>query len=246
MDRPESANRIDVAMAAEIREVCRLLREDDGLRLVILTAAGEVFSTGRELLEQESADRDNLEAEAPASWLQGMRVASDLAALPVPVVVAINGDVTDHGLELALSGDIRLSVPGARFGFSPLSTGAFPWDGGTQRLPRLLGPSWARDMLLTGRKLTAAEALSTGLVNRVVEGLGTLMEETHEVAEQIAAGSPLGARYAKEAISGGVDLTLDQGLRLEADLNVILQSTKDRAEGIRSFLERRPPDFGGG
>jgi enoyl-CoA hydratase/carnithine racemase len=172
-------------------------------------------------------------------------VASAVAELPVPVIVALNGDATDHGLELALAGDLRLAVTGAHMGFSPLSRGMFPWDGGTQRLPRLVGPSWARDMLLTGRMVDAAEAYFIGLVNRVAASVDHLRQITAELAGLVSAGGPLSARYVKEAISKGMDLTLAQGLHLETDLNVILQSTTDRAEGINSFLEKRSPKFTG-
>ena len=168
-----------------------------------------------------------------------------VAALAIPVLVALNGDATGPGLELALAGDLRICVPSARFGFTGLARGVLPQDGGTQRLPRLVGPAWARDMLLTGRMVDAKEALSIGLVNRVTQEPGGLKAAAEELAAEITGGSPIGARYAKEAVGKGMDLSLEQGLRLEADLNVILQSTSDRAEGIESFIERRGPEFTG-
>ena len=171
--------------------------------------------------------------------------AAAVAAVAVPVLVALNGDATGPGMEMALAGDLRICVPSARFGFPGLARGVLPQDGGTQRLPRLVGPAWAKDMLFTGRMVDAAEALSIGLVNRVVEEPGGLRAAAAELAAQITGGSPLGARYVKEAVTKGMDLSLDQGLGLEADLNVILQSTADRAEGIKSFFEKRPPDFKG-
>jgi enoyl-CoA hydratase/carnithine racemase len=158
--------------------------------------------------------------------------------------MAINGDALDHGLELALAGDLRIASAGARFGLTGLARGSFPWDGGTQRLPRLVGPAWARDMIFTGRIIDAAEALRLGLVNQVVEAEG-LPQAAHELAERILAGGPIAARYAKESIHTGMELSLAQGLRLEADLNILLQSTADRAEGIESFLARRAPRFTG-
>ena len=114
----------------------------------------------------------------------------------------------------------------------------------TQRLPRLVGPAMARDMLLTGRTLSAAEALDFGLVNRVAPR-DALEETAAEIAEQIIAAAPIAARYAKEAVAAAGDLPLAQGLRLEADLSIILQSTDDRAEGLRSFAEKRAPRFTG-
>lgn len=230
--RPGYENRVNLEMAAELREACSLLAADDGLRVVILTGTGPVFSTGREVPPDAAA-------------MAGMQAARAIAALPVPVLAALNGDASDHGLELALAADLRLAAPDARFRFSAPAEGTFPFDGGTQRLPRLVGPAWAMDMLLTGRAVEANEALAIGLVNSVVEPGATVMQLAREMAGVIVRGSPLGARYAKEAIMSGADMSLPHSLGLEADLNVILQSTRDRAEGIVSFLERREPEFRG-
>ena len=232
LDRPETGNRIDEEMAAELRELAGELGIAEGIGVVILTGTGEVFSSGRE--EPLSAEH-----------IVRLQAASAIAGLTMPVLVALNGDATDHGLELALAGDMRIASGESRFGFASPSESSFHFDGATQRLPRLVGPGWARDMLLTGRMLDAREALSIGLVNRVVEPDEDVAEAARELALQVVKGSPLGARYAKEAVSSAGDLTLGQGLVLEADLNVILQSTADRAEGIASFLERRDPNFTG-
>ncbi len=219
-------------MAGELRGLCAELSGDDGLRVVILTGEGTVFSTGRN------------PAVSPVQVAQ-MQVGRAVASLSVPVLVALNGDATDHGLELALAGDIRLAASDAEFAFTLPSAGNFPFDGATQRLPRLVGPGWARDMLLTGRRIDSAEALSIGLVNRVSgPGEGPL-QLACKLAEEIMEGGPLGARYVKEAVALGADLALGQALGLEADMNVILQSTADRAEGIASFLQRRAPTFTG-
>ena len=241
LDRPDNGNRIDAEMADALREVCRMIAEDDRLRLLVLTANGNVFSIDE---ENETAGRPIKGSDAPRK--PGVPAgAPAVAGLAVPVLVALNGDATGPGLELALAGDLRICVPSARFGFPGLARGVLPQDGGTQRLPRLVGPAWARDMLLTGRMVDAAEALAIGLVNRVTEDPGQLTAAVDELAAQITGGSPIGARYAKEAVGKGMDLSLDQGLGLEADLNVILQSTSDRAEGIKSFLEKRGPKYSG-
>ena len=237
LDRPDNGNRIDAEMADALREVCRMIAEDDRLRLLVLTANGNVFSIDE---ENETAGRPIKGSDAPRK-----PGAPAVAGLAIPVLVALNGDATGPGLELALAGDLRICVPSARFGFPGLARGVLPQDGGTQRLPRLVGPAWARDMLLTGRMVDAAEALAIGLVNRVTEDPGQLTAAVDELAAQITGGSPIGARYAKEAVGKGMDLSLDQGLGLEADLNVILQSTSDRAEGIKSFLEKRGPKYSG-
>ena len=208
-------------MSNALSSAYELIRENDSLRLLILTATGKVFSVDK--IGNSSGDS-----------------AQQLSTLAIPVLVALNGDATGSGLELALAGDLRVCVPSAKFSFPGLERGAMPKDGGTQRLPRLVGPAWAKDMLLTGRSVDANEALSIGLVNRVSEDI---TETIAELSAQITGGSPIGVRYAKEAVGKGIDLTLEQGLRLEADLNVILQSTSDRSEGLRSFLEKRPPKF---
>jgi enoyl-CoA hydratase/carnithine racemase len=209
---------------------------------VVITGAGAAFSLGREPLPRELYAGPAAQRHA---WFEQLRVADALAALPVPVVISVNGDVLDHGLELALAGDMRISATGCRFGLTDLSRpGCFPWDGGTQRLPRLVGPAWASELILTSRIINSAEALNIGLVNRVVPA-GELARETQRLAEAIAAGGPIAARYAREAVSAGSELGLAAGLRLEADLNLLLQSTDDRAEGLRSFAEKRSPRFPG-
>jgi enoyl-CoA hydratase/carnithine racemase len=240
LHRPDAGNRIDAALAAEFREACRRISEAEEVRVLVLTGSGERFSAGREPLPPDLAP-----AALPArqAWLEEVRVADSLAGLAVPVIVAINGDALDHGLELALAGDLRICVEGARLGLTDLAReGCFPWDGGTQRLPRLVGPAWASDLILTSRIIDAAQARAIGLVNRVAPA-ASLQTETARLAEAIAGCGPLAARYAKEAIHQGRDLSLGQALRLEADLNIILQSTRDRAEGLRSFAEKRPPRF---
>ena len=133
---------------------------------------------------------------------------------------------------------------GARFGLPHVGCGLIPWDGGTQRLTRLVGPGWATELLLTGELIDAQEAWRIGLINRLVEreNFQTVVEDW---AAQIAQAAPIAARYAKEAVVKGMDISLDQGMRLEADLSILLHTTWDRAEGIRSFLERRPPRFRG-
>ena len=241
LSRPEFSNRVGPEMAAELREVCRALGENEDIRLVILTGGGDTFSVGREAMPEELSGSP---ASVSLDWLKEIQAASAIAALQVPVIVVVNGDAMDQGLELAIAGDMRVAASGCRFGLTDLAAGAFPWDGATQRLPRLVGPGWARDMILTSRIVDANEALAIGLVNRVVSG-ERLMEEARTLAESILAGGAIAARYAKEAVAQGADLTLDQGLRLEADLNVLLQSTSDRAEGIESFLERRSPRYTG-
>jgi enoyl-CoA hydratase/carnithine racemase len=241
LDCPATANCLHQPLAAELREACRLAAEDGRLRALVITGAGDAFSVGREAPPPELTAAP---AEARLAWVTQRKVASAVAALPIPVVAALNGDTLDHGLELALAADLRVAAGQARLGIRDLALGRFPWDGGTQRLPRLVGPAWARDLLLTGRVVDAAQALEIGLVNRVVEP-GQLAQEARRLAEAIAAGGPLATRYVREAVTQGLDLSLAQGLRLEADLNFLLHTTADRTEGLRAFRERRSPRFSG-
>ena len=242
---PASDNRIDQTLAAEIRQVCREIREDSGVNLVLFTGSGDSFSAGRLPVPSEGTTGELTGPTAyHRQWIAVLRVADSVAELPVPVVMALNGDALDQGLELALAGDIRLADENARFGLTSLASGGFPWDGGTQRLPRLVGPAWAQDLILTGRVLGAHQALELGLVNRVTPP-GQALAEARVLAEKILQGGPLAARYVKEAVYQGMDLALPQGLALEANLNIILQSTRDRAEGLASFAEKRPPRYSG-
>ena len=244
--QPETRNCIGEGLAEELRDACRRIGEDDDFRLAIVTGSGGCFSVGRP--ELESGDED----EDIAGRLARLRVADSVAGLAIPVIIALNGDAMGQGLELALAGDLRVAADTARLALyesgreSGQKSGrpGFPWDGGTQRLPRLVGPAWALDLALTGRCLEAQEALSIGLVNRVASR-ERLEEATQELAEQVLATAPIAARYGKEAVRKGMDMTLAQGLGLEADLSVILQSTADRAEGIASFKEKRQPKFTG-
>ena len=242
LDRPRSRNRVDLDMAYDIREACQLLTDEtDGLRAVVVTGRGASFSCGREKLTASGAQKSGITLE---QWLDLHRAASAIARLEVPVIAALNGDATDHGLELALACDLRVADPAAHMGFTDVSVGRMPWDGGTQRLTRLAGPTLALDMLLTSRLIDAPEAMAAGLVNRVSEP-GRTLEEALDLAGLIASAAPVASRYIKEAIMSGMDMTVAQGLGLEADLSVILQSTQDRAEGLRSFFEKRDPKFRG-
>ena len=237
----ETSNCIDSNVAAELKSVFRSVVEDEIIRVLLITGSGGAFSVGR---LSPPKDLRSKGLENLSDWINRMQVASALAELPIPIVAVVDGDAFDHGLELALAADLRIASEDARFALTDLVHGILPWDGGTQRLLRLIGPSWARDMIFTGRIVSAEEALTMGLVNRVVKK-DELLQQAALLAENIAAGAPAASRYAKEAMQMGMDLSLSQGLRMEADLNILLHGSDDRAEGIKSFLERRRPHFGG-
>ena len=238
LNRSQDSNCVNLDMALELGQVVGVLQGEEEVRALVVTGAGEVFSAGREPFPVPGGEQRGQER------VQQRRAASALAEIEMPVVAAINGDALDHGLELALACDLRVAARGARLGITDLSRGVLPWDGGSQRLPRLVGRARALEMLLTSRLLSAEEAKGAGLVNAVVEA-GELEATTRSLALQMAEGAPIASRYLKEAVCKGLDMTLEQGLSLEADLSILLHATADRAEGIRSFLERRDPRFSG-
>ncbi len=224
LDRPAAGNSVNELMASELREVCESVEADPDVWVVLLTGRGDAFCLG---------------TDGPGP-VENLRAAAAVAAVRKPVIAVLNGDAVDQGLEIALACDMRVASTYARLGLTHLARGAIPWDGGTQRLPRLVGIGRAMDMLLTSRLLDAGEALEAGLVNELAEA-ADLRTRARARAGTVAGQGPIASRYLKEALLKGADMTLEQGLRLEADLNIILQSTADRAEGVRSFLERRSP-----
>lgn len=239
LSRPETFNAVDDDMAVDLREAFARLAQDDETRVIILTGAAEAFCKGTKL-----ALPSNGQGGIPKESLDRFRVADTIAAVGKPVIAAINGDAISQGLELVLACDIRIAVPEARLALSQVEEGLLPWDGGTQRLPRLVGRGWALYMILTSSFIEARDALTIGLVNEVVD-TGDVLNRAKELASLIAQHGPIAAAYVKEAVYKGTDLTLEQGLRLEADLNLLLHSTRDRAEGLRSFMEKRRPEYRG-
>lgn len=222
--------------AEQLQDVCQSLNEEPTIRAVILTNTPPTFWPHYPNPFSEGPHVD------PESTLQRLRVASHVADLKVPTIAAIRGNAWNQGLELALACDLRLAPEESTFGFSCLRDGFIPWDGGTQRLPRIIGRAHALDLLLTGRSLTAPEALQIGLINALVPEKD-LHSAALQLAKTISEAAPIATRYLKDAIHQGLDLSLSQGLNLEADLSFILQTTKDRKRGIRSFLTKTTPKF---
>jgi enoyl-CoA hydratase/carnithine racemase len=234
LNRPEAANAPDDVMAALLRDACADIAHDDQVHAVLLTGVGHAFCVAT------PADA----APVGRADLSARRMADGIAALPQPVIVAVNGDAVGQGLELALAGDLRLATESAHLSMPQVTWGALPWDGGTQRLTRVVGRAWALDLLLTGRSVSAAEAVAIGLVHAATPP-DDLLTRAWDMARGIAAMAPVALRYTKEAIVRGSDLGIMDGLGLELDLNVLLHTTADRAEGLASFLERRDPTFRG-
>jgi enoyl-CoA hydratase/carnithine racemase len=229
-------NAIQPQMITELTSICEDIRFDEKIRVVVITGAGKnYFCTGPDLKDviANSSNQEKL-----------LSISSPVASLMCPTIAAINGDVLCQGLELALACDIRIGVEGAYFGLPHVAAGLIPWDGATQRLQRIIGVTKAMEMVLMAEMLDAKEALRIGLISKLVTK-EELVPAAMNLANTMSAQSPLALKIAKEAINKGMDLTLEQGLRLEADLYFLLHTTDDRKEGINAFKEKRIPKFKG-
>ena len=226
LNRPKSGNAIDAVMSVELADMLQVVSQDKTISVFIIRGSGAAFATGAEPAIEISDAIDTI------------------AKLEYVTIAAIDGDAFDEGLELALSCDIRMASDRARFALRHISDGSMPSCGGTQRLPRVVGPGKAIEMILTSEIIDAAEAFRIGLVSKVVTH-DELDRETFALAERVSKYGPIALNFAKEAVNKGMDLTLAQGLRLEADLYFLIQTSADRMEGIKSFLEKREPGFKG-
>ena len=221
--------RVDQDAAQALCAAVEHIAFDESVCVTVVQGGGRDFCVGVE---------DGRRWEARHDWVAAV------GALSVPVIAAIAGDALAEGAELALACDLQIASARARFGFPQVVEGRLPRHGATQRLPRAVGRMRALDLLLSGRCIAAREAARIGLISQVVAA-GRLAAAVHQAVDGLCAKGPIALRLGKEAVRKGVDLTLDQGIRLEQDLYVLLQTTRDRAEGVRAFLERRRPKFRG-
>jgi enoyl-CoA hydratase/carnithine racemase len=221
-----TGNRISAVMARELMDLAETVEDDDLILALAITGSGPAFCIGFD------SDADP-------------RLVETLAVISKPTVAILNGDVFDEGLELALALDLRAATIGARLAITQLQRGALPHFGGTQRLPRLIGATQTLRMLLTGAPIKGDEAMRLGLVTYLAHNRKELDRVARELLGTLASRGPLGVRMVKDAVRKGYDMTLEQGIRLEEDLYALLQSTADRAEGVRAFLEKRKPLFRG-
>ncbi len=234
-------NSLTMALLRELGDRVRAAGEDRGLRTVVLTGAGDrAFCAGADLKERARMS----DAEVHGFHAAVRDAFSGIERAPQPFVAALNGAALGGGLELALACDLRVAAEGAELGLPEVSLGIIPGAGGTARLPRIVGVGRAKDLVLTGRRVGAAEALAMGLVSRVAPA-GRLREEAVALAEQVARNAPISLRQAKRAIDGGAGLPLDEALELEHRMYQDCLGTKDRVEALRAFAEKRPPVFTG-
>ena len=245
LNRPDAMNAFNAQLTREFIDACASFNADPDVRVVIVTGAGEkAFSAGLDLKERAAEQVSFIEKRAGRVRPGLTTMHKALAAVDRPTIAAIRGYCLGGGLEISLACDLRIAATDARIGLVEIRRGIMPGAGGSQRLPRLVGAANALKMALTGEPIDAAEAYRIGLVNEVVEP-GDLLPAANRLAAAILKGAPVSARFIKEAINKGLDLSLDEGLRLEADLAILLGQTEDSKEGPRSFVEKRPPVWQG-
>jgi enoyl-CoA hydratase/carnithine racemase len=241
LNRPEKHNALSLALLGRLQAILRELGEDAGVRVVILRGNERCFSTGMDL-----DDLAGVKGVGDTQRVLGL-VRDANAAIercPKPVIAAIAGWCLTGGLEMALACDVRVAAETARFGITSARIGTVAGAGGTQRLPRLIGPGRAKEMLFSAEPIDAAEALRIGLVNRVVPA-GQELEAALEMARLWARRAPLSLWFAKSAVNVGLTMPLEAALHFEIGLTTQLFTTEDRAEGLRAFQERREAEFRG-
>jgi enoyl-CoA hydratase len=239
-NRPEALNAVDAGMLEDLGEVLARLEEDSDAHIVVLTGSGRAFVGGGDIGHMAGLSPD----EGERFVYLGQRLLRRLERLSKVTVAAINGYALGGGLEIALACDFRIAAEPAELGFPEVSVGLIPGWGGTQRLVRLAGRGVAKDLILTGRRLPATEALRLGVVHRVVP-LEQLLDSCRELAATLKRNSFLAIRQAKKAIDEGAELGLDQGLVLEAEAWLVNFCSADRTEGLRAFVEKRRPVYRG-
>jgi enoyl-CoA hydratase/carnithine racemase len=239
IQRPDVMNCLSFPTLKRLRALCAELAQDLSIRCVLITGAGDkAFCAGADLKE-----RKTMPAERVPHFVKNIRrVMDDVEALPQPTVAVVNGFAFGGGTELLLACDLRVAAAHAQFGLTEVSLAIIPGAGGTQRLPRLIGKSRAKDLILTARKLDAAEAERIGLVNRVAAP-GELRKVAEGVAQAIADNGPVAVRAAKAAIDGGCEMPQPQGLEHEARCYERVLPTKDRLEALAAFAEKRKPKY---
>ena len=235
LDRPP-VNAMNDQLTAELADAALTAASLDEVRAVILYGGEKVFAAGADI--GDMAEAGYAEMALRAGRLQAC--VGLIAGLGKPVIAAITGYALGGGLEVALAADFRVAGESARLGQPEILLGVIPGAGGTQRLPRLVGPARAKDLIFTGRMIRAAEAHAIGLVDLVVPADGSVYEAAQEMAQRYAAGPALALRAAKQAIDHGLDVDLATGLEIERVQFAALFATDDQRAGMRSFLEHGP------
>lgn len=241
INRPDKLNAISNELIKELNDLLDDIENDENLRALVITGEGDkAFVAGADI--KELVDRDAKNGFRVSKERQS--VFSRIENLHIPTIAAVNGYALGGGLELALACSIRICSEEAQFGAPEVKLGIIPGDGGTQRLPRLVGLGRAMEMIITGDFIDSQEAYRIGLVNRIVPHKD-LMDMTMELAHKIASRPPLAIRFAKEAVLRGSESGLSVGFSLESYLHALSCTTDDKKEGVSAFLEKRKGDFKG-
>jgi enoyl-CoA hydratase len=245
LNRPESMNAINRLMARELVEVCKQMEEDGAVRVALFGGAGDrAFSAGMDLKERAETSFSPIERRNQKLSQTIHTQSRAIAAMTKPTIAAIRGYCVGGGLEMALACDMRVAAEDAKLGLAEVRRGLIPGAGGTQRLPRVVGIAKALEICLTGDNVSGSEAMRLGLVNIAVPAT-EVMKAAEELARRILKGAPVSVAFIKEAIKKGMELPLEEGLRLEADLSAMLATTEDSKEGPRAFAEKRAPVWQG-
>lgn len=241
INRPKALNALNTETLEELKNVLEVLQNDDGVKVIVITGAGEkAFVAGADISEMK--DMSVFEAKKFAEL--GQKVFRKIELMKKPVIAAVNGYALGGGCELALACDIRIASRNAKFGQPEVGLGIIPGFGGTQRLPRIVGVSKAKELIYTGDMIDAEEALRIGLISKVVEQ-EKLLEEAYGIAKKIMSKGLVAVSLAKEAINKSLEVDIDSGMEYEANAFAMCFGTQDQKEGMAAFLEKRAPKFEG-
>lgn len=241
INRPEALNALNSSTLEELSNIFDRIAEDEDLRVLILTGGGQkAFVAGADIGEMSSFTP----LQARAFVEKGQTIISKIQHLPIPVIAAVHGYALGGGCEIALACDFIYASEKASFGLPEIGLGIIPGFGGTQRLPRLVGPNIAKEMILTGKILSAQEAYRIGLVSKVLAP-SELLANVHETATVLASKGKVALRSAKHAIDRGMNMDLAMGLGMECDAFALCVANSDAQEGTSAFLEKRKPVFVG-
>jgi len=239
LNRPESLNALNTEVVEELEIALGEMEQNAAVKVVIITGAGEkAFVAGGDIKEMANMDP----AAGRAFAQRGHRMIQYVEKMRKPVIAAVNGYALGGGLELALACDFIYAAEKAKLGLPEVTLGIMPGFGGTQNLARLIGPNRAKEMIFSGKQLTAQQARDWGIVNEVVPA-EELMARVTEIARKIAHNGTLGVAAAKDAVANGQNMSKEDGLRYESALFGLLFATEDQKEGTRAFIEKRPAEF---
>lgn len=238
LNRPKELNALNRQLMSEIRDALKMLDEDDNVRAIILTGGEKVFAAGADIKQMADATAiDMLNIDQFSTWDQIRKTKK-------PIIAAVSGFALGGGCEVAMTCDMIIASETAKFGQPEIKIGTMPGAGGTQRLTRAVGKALAMEMVLTGRFISAEEALQAGLINRIVP-VELLLDEAKKLAGEIVKLSPVAVKLAKEAVNNAFNSTLDEGLLFERKNFYLTFASEDQKEGMAAFMEKRNPEFKG-